>query len=548
MNNQAARRLLAAFVAMGMISTVSLGFATPAFAKDEMPNIGQSTEKSSEKPAEKKEAKKDTEKKPVDPKAAETKKAEKPAEAKKEEPKKEAADKPATYKVKKMPFRIQVDLDGIFEAQNQVELSLRPQEWPSLVVLKAVEHGAVVKQGDLVMAFDTDKIDRTLVEFRSDLQLAELSLKQSEQLMAAMEKLAPLDAALNERAQRIAQEDYSRYQQIDKPLLAKSVDYRLKASEEELEYAQEEYRQLEKMYKADDLAEDSEKIVLRRAKNAVDRAELSLSFAKANHEQAVKLGLARDDEQSRDAVQRAMIDAEHARVALPLVMSKHRIENEKLQIACKQADEKLQKLLSDRASMTVKAPIDGVVYYGRPVRGKWVSSNSSGEPLRRGTPVMPNDVFMTIVQARPLTIRATLPESQVQFVHAGATALVEPAGFAPRKLSALVQHVAAIPLTGGGFDTQLTIDGNGLFEQLMPGMTCDVKMIPYKKTDALTVPPKTIFSDDFDPAKQYVYLLGKDSKPEKRTVTLGYRNDKQVEIAGGLAEGDQILLEKPKEE
>jgi multidrug efflux pump subunit AcrA (membrane-fusion protein) len=79
-------------------------------------------------------------------------------------------------------------------------------------------------------------------------------------------------------------------------------------------------------------------------------------------------------------------------------------------------------------------------------------------------------------------------------------------------------------------------------------MTCDVKMIPYKKTDALTVPPKTIFSDDFDPAKQYVYLLGKDSKPEKRTVTLGYRNDKQVEIAGGLAEGDQILLEKPKEE
>ena len=42
-------------------------------------------------------------------------------------------------------------------------------------------------------------------------------------------------------------------------------------------------------------------------------------------------------------------------------------------------------------------------------------------------------------------------------------------------------------------------------------------------------------------------MLGKGDKPEKRPVTVGKRNDKQVEILQGLAEGDQVLLERPKD-
>ena len=101
---------------------------------------------------------------------------------------------------------------------------------------------------------------------------------------------------------------------------------------------------------------------------------------------------------------------------------------------------------------------------------------------------------------------------------------------------------------GNGFDCQLTLAGEGLNSAIVPGMNCELKMIPYKKTDALTLPPKAVFTEEFDPAKQYVYLQGKDGKPQKRVVTLGERNDKQVEVLQGLAEGDEILLEKPKED
>ena len=42
--------------------------------------------------------------------------------------------------------------------------------------------------------------------------------------------------------------------------MVKLTEFRLKESQESLEYAEEEYRQLEKMYKADDLREETAKL------------------------------------------------------------------------------------------------------------------------------------------------------------------------------------------------------------------------------------------------------------------------------------------------
>jgi multidrug resistance efflux pump len=471
----------------------------------------------------------------------------KKGEEKKPAAEKDAAAKPATQKLKTGPFRVEVELDGIFEAQNQSELFVRPQEWAaSLSVLKAVEHGAVVKQGDLVLAFDMEKIDRAIVDLRSEVELNELALKQAEAQMAAQEKTAPLEEQANDRSRRNTEQDWKQFQEIDKPLLAKVTDFRLKAARDLLDYAEEEYHQLEKMYKADDLREETEKIVLRRAKNGVDRAKLDVELAQAAHEESLKFVIPRTEEKAKDQTERLRIDTELTKINLPLSMDKRRLELERLQVARKLADERLKKLMADRDAMLVKAPIDGIVYYGRPVRGKW--SSFSVETLRRGAAVMPNEVFMTVVQTRPLTIRTTVPESQLQRVRTGLQAVVVPVGFAGQKLSAVVQRVGAIPMGSSGFDCQLTVAGDGLTSAIVPGMNCELKMIAYKKTDALTVPPKAVFTDDFDPAKQYVYLQGKDGKPQKRVVTLGERNDKQVEVLAGLAAGDEILLEKPKEE
>ena len=53
-------------------------------------------------------------------------------------------------------------------------------------------------------------------------------------------------------------------------------------------------------------------------------------------------------------------------------------------------------------------------------------------------------------------------------------------------------------------------------------------------------------TDELDD-QRYVYLVGKDGKPAKRNVTVGQKTDKLVEIVEGLAQGDKVLLEAPKE-
>src|SRR5262249_13953822 len=82
-------------------------------------------------------------------------------------------------------------------------------------------------------------------------------------------------------------------------------------------------------------------------------------------------------------------------------------------------------------------------------------------------------------------------------------------------------------------------------DALMPGMACTVKLVPYVKADALTVPATAVITDDLDDDKQFVYLTKKDGKPEKRTVTVGKTSGGKAEITAGLQEGDEILLEKP---
>ena len=149
-----------------------------------------------------------------------------------------------------------------------------------------------------------------------------------------------------------------------------------------------------------------------------------------------------------------------------------------------------------------------------------------------------------------MLVRITVPEAQLEHVRGGQQAVVEPTAMPDARLPAIVHQVGAVPLGSGGFDGVLTVALEGQTEVLMPGMNCTVKFLPYKKLDALTVPPKAVFSDDLDVRKRYVYIAAKKEKekPEKREVTVGKRNEKQVEILSGLREGEEVLLDRPAEE
>jgi len=422
--------------------------------------------------------------KPSKAKTGDADKSEKPASEKteeaeeKEEPAKEATEEKKEEKPKHL------ELSGVIEARKTTEIAVRPKAFSTLKVLSAVEHGQRVKAGQLLLALDLEAIDNAISDLRAQHRLADLTLKQSEITMKALEGTTPLGLASAQRAHRNSQEDFQHYQKIAKPLNRKSADFSIKAAKHRLEYQEEELRQLEAMYKADDITEETEEIILKRARNAVESARFMYEMSKVNYDKKVKSELPRQDETMRAGAEQANVAWQSTRQALPLTLEKERLAFEKAKVDRQRSDEKLEKLLADRAAMIVKAPVDGVLYYGQFDRGRWSGASTLAKKLRLGGSVLPNEVVMTIVQMRPISVRATLDEKNLTKVRMGDKCKVVPTGHPELELEGIVGQIGSIPIDSEKFDLQVTLAASKAPASLGPGMTCKVKFaLPEEKKE-----------------------------------------------------------------
>ncbi|MFZ1932288.1 MAG: hypothetical protein WCB27_12905 [Thermoguttaceae bacterium] len=507
--------------------------AVPALA-DPPASKKPAAAKKADKPAKNKAAKKAD-------KAA--KKADEPAK-KADEAKKPAA--PATQKVKKGLIKITVELDGVLEAENAREIAVRPDEWSSLTVLHAAPHGAYVRKGDVVLELDPEKLDRAITDLRKDMEINAISLRQAEEQLKGLEKTTPIDFEAGERAARLVQEDHDYYFDVDRPFTVKSTDFNLKSMKEYLEYEEEELRQLEKMYKADDITEETEAIVLKRGRDSVDRAKFSLESAQLTHDHSIKYGIPRRDAEVRESTKRRLLDWERSKVQIPMELNRARLELDKQRLQRSQVEERMKHLLADREQMTIKAPIEGIVYYGKITRGKTTDASSMAESLRPRGGISANQVVMTVVQPRPMCIRTTINEGDLHDMRPNLKGIATPPAYPDLRLPVTLDTTADIPTSPGSYEAKLNVELKGGTKLLMPGMTCKVKFTPYLKKDALTVPPSAVVTDELDDQKQTVEVLEKDGTTKTRPVTVGRKTDKQVEILSGLSEGDEVVTEPKK--
>src|SRR6185503_13684977 len=110
--------------------------------------------------------------------------------------------------------------------------------------------------------------------------------------------------------------DYELYTKVDGPMAKNSAEFALKSTEQSLEYVTEELKQLEKMYKADDLTEETEEIILKRAKNDVDRSQFLTEQARLRHERSTTLDIPRNAEQQAHTLRQALLTWEKSRLTL----------------------------------------------------------------------------------------------------------------------------------------------------------------------------------------------------------------------------------------
>ena len=454
-----------------------------------------------------------------------------------------------THKVEKGLFKLEVTLKGILEAETMTEVYLTPEAYTPEVrgimrVLKAVEHGTEVKKGDQLIWLDMERIDQILTDMEKDKYLADLGYNLAHEDLQALEKSTPLELTALERSKKFSDEDLKRFLAEEKEFITKSIQFDVKSMQNYLAYAKEELKQLEKMYKANDLTESTEEIILKRQRDMVERVEFYVKSAEFEAKNSLKVALPRREESMKEGNIKLALALEKTKTTLPLLMNQKKLILDRMKFERERANEKLQKMRKDRELLQVKAPADGIVYYGKAVRGQWQTAGMMESKLQRGGMLMPDEIILTIVKPRPFFVRATVEEKEFGNISTGQKGRVTPTALPELKLAGKIQKISTIPVSAGNFEVRLTLT-DVVDSALKPGMTCTAKVVAYQKADALTVPAEGIFTDPADEDVQYVYLVGKGDKHAKAYVTTGRRSAGKVEIVQGLQAGDTILLERP---
>jgi HlyD family secretion protein len=453
----------------------------------------------------------------------------------------------AGVKVQKKPFKIELILKGTLEAEEAAQIAVRPHPFvnppPSqgpLTIRKIAAHGSTVHKGDLLVAFDTRKINQVISDLESDLKVSDAAIKVAEEELPIFQKEMPLTLEAAARAHKRAQENLKYFLDVDRPQTVKDMDFLLKSAAFSLEYAKEELHQLEKMYKANDLTEETEEIILRRQRHAVERATVYLKDAEIDRDYVLKISLPRKEKDLRLGLVQSGLKLEKAKNTLAPEEAEKREALAKLRHDRDKNLTRLQLLRKDREGLTILAPMDGIVYHGKFQRGQWsLTDSQEGKLFPEGT-VSPDEVFLTVVKPRPLRVRLTVEEKEVHLLKVGLAGKAKVPFDPDRKLIARVVAVEPVPVAPGKYEARVALDLAGKGPELVPGMGCSITFVPYAKKDALVVPAKAVTEED---DKHFVTVVHKDGKKERREVTPGRTQGGQTEILSGLREGEEVLPE-----
>lgn len=80
-------------------------------------------------------------------------------------------------------------------------------------------------------------------------------------------------------------------------------------------------------------------------------------------------------------------------------------------------------------------------------------------------------------------------------------------------------------------------------ETIKPGMTADVRFLIDVKPNVIAVPIEAVVKAEGKSSVTKIVVAEGIEKTEKLEVTVGARNDREVELAGGVAEGDKLLID-----
>lgn len=265
------------------------------------------------------------------------------------------------------------------------------------------------------------------------------------------------------------------------------------------------------------------------------KAEFDLNEAKQNFEAQQKIFQARQNLFQQGALPRKELDA--AQVAF--TQAKNQYELAQKHFAALQAVGKQQQVKSATGQLNqakghylnsaaqlsyteIRSPIDGVV---------------TDRPLYPGEMASTSAPMITVMDISQVVARAHIPQEQAALLKVG-----DPAQIAAPGVSEAAQGrvtVVSPALDPNSTTVEVWVQAPNPKRSLRPGSTVTVKMVAAKHPGALVIPVSALLTAE--DGTTTVMVAGSDGRAHQQKVTVGFKQDQDAEIAGGLQPGQQVV-------
>jgi len=407
---------------------------------------------------------------------------------------KESPKSPLTTKVRRGAIAVRLVESGVVRAAESMTYR-SPIEGIETEIIYLAPEGTRVQEGDLLAKLDatqvTAELDRAAQALRQADLDARIAAAQSEDAAAALEAATDGEGTLAadeaRNALELADRKAARLREelsALKPLLDRGFITR-----EELDRTQFEH---------DQAAAD-----LRLARK---RHDILVHRSQPREQQKARLQVAERQAQSENAVERTS-DA-RARVTA------------------------LQQLLT---ACELRARRPGLVVY---------EENLSTAPRRKvrvGDRVTPSQGLVTIPDLSRMLVESSVRESDVHSVRQGESATVMLDAYPGVRLAAHVINVGSLAKADSSSDEKrfavtFLLQPGGV--DLRPEMTARVELLLERKANVVLLPVNAVT----DRAGGLFARVVRPWGLEDRRVELGLASDVDVEVIGGLAEGEEVAL------
>lgn len=460
----------------------------------------------------------------------------------------QTADAQLRATVEQKDLAIDVELAGVFEAEEKDEIRMEPKDYRGdLIITRILAEGSAVKKGELLIEFDEDSLTRALEDARNEATDAEVELKkaQAEKDALVIEQTTALGHLRHEVT--FAEEDLAAAKQKAAIELAKK-EREIQRGEEALADAQVDFEQLIQLYKERELHTATENILINREKRQVEERRRALEVSKQEFEIFKRFEQNRDVEKKQIELEKKQAELQKAEVKNGADLAEKESAVTKAERKLKKAQRKVEELAIDQKSLRVESPRDGILFYGQTgddLPAGIVVFGQSNNEMRVGGRVRTHEVLMTVAAMEKLSIKMRAMENDIQHMKEGLPITVVPDAFPSLEIEGRLTKVDQVASRQGFLSEvrEFSVKGSydGVFPLLRAGMNCRVTVHADSVPDAIQVPVVAVFQDK---GEHCCYVEGA-SGASKRTVKIGATNGTRVQIVEGLKPDEKVLLYDP---